>query len=120
MQEKVGVIAGKPMTRDEALKILNIEEAEAVDASGAKAVNIKPEEIMKRFDILIEKNQPDKGGSFYLQSKIYFAKQHLMKDFPEELNLSEWNPEGAGKKAMDKEEEDMAENKEGDDKSEKK
>ena len=29
---------------------------------------------MERFDQLIEKNQVDKGGSFYIQSKIYWAK----------------------------------------------
>ena len=28
-----------------------------------------------------------------------------MQDFPTELNMSVWNPEGAGRKAMDKEEE---------------
>ena len=58
---------------------------------------------MDRFDSLIEKNQVNKGGSFYIQSKIYWAKQHLMQDFPTELNLSQWNPEGHGKKAMEKE-----------------
>ena len=35
---------------------------------------------------------PAKGGSFYLQSKIYFAKEHLMQDFPPELNQSQFNP----------------------------
>ena len=39
------------------------------------------------------KNSTDKGGSFYLQSKIYFAKEHLMQDFPEELNTSKFNPD---------------------------
>ena len=32
-----------------------------------------------------------------------------MLDFPAEDNLSEWNPEGAGKKAMDKEPDDTTE-----------
>ena len=41
---------------------------------------------------------PDKGGSFYLQSKIYFAKEHIMQDFPSDLNVSKFNPsdDGAG------------------------
>ena len=30
-----------------------------------------------------------------------------MADYPADLNVSVWNPEGAGKKAMDKEEPDM-------------
>ena len=29
-----------------------------------------------------------------------------MQEFPQELNKSIWNPEGQGKKAMDKQEED--------------
>ena len=41
---------------------------------------------------MFEKNNPTKGGSFYLQSKIYFAKEHLMQDFPAELNKSKFNP----------------------------
>ena len=41
---------------------------------------------------MFEKNNPDKGGSFYIQSKIYFAKEHLMQDFPPELNKSQFNP----------------------------
>ena len=64
-----------------------------------------PKEIMDRFDVLIEKNQIEKGGSFYIQSKIYWAKEHLMQEFPKEENQSVWNPESQGKKAMDKEEE---------------
>ena len=66
---------------------------------------------MERFDKLIAKNQVNSGGSFYIQSKIYWAKQHLMQDFPTDLNLSQWNPEGAGKKAMDKEAEEEGEEK---------
>jgi len=43
---------------------------------------------MERFDTLIEKNTPEKGGSFYIQSKVFFAKEHLMQDFPPEMNDS--------------------------------
>ena len=74
MQDKMGVIAGKPMSRDEALKILNLDETVAADKAGDRSTDLDSETIMKRFDTLIEKNQPEKGGSFYLQSKIYFAK----------------------------------------------
>ena len=54
----MGMMAGRAMTRDEALKILNIEEEEKEE--------IDPEEVMDRFNTLIEKNQISKGGSFYL------------------------------------------------------
>ena len=47
------------MTRDEALLILNIEKPEGEEP-------IDPKVIMERFDTLIEKNQVEKGGSFYI------------------------------------------------------
>jgi len=47
-----------------------------------------PTKIMSRFDILSEKNSVEKGGSFYLRSKIYFAKEHLMQEYPADLNTS--------------------------------
>ena len=31
-------------------------------------------------------------ASFYLQSKVYFAKEFLMQDYPPELNISKFNP----------------------------
>ncbi len=51
---------------------------------------------MERFDILFEKNLPEKGGSFYIQSKLYFAKEFLMQDFPIEYNQSKFNPGSTG------------------------
>ena len=42
----------------------------------------------KMIEMIFEKNNPEKGGSFYLQSKVYFAKEHLMQDFPPEFNKS--------------------------------
>ena len=93
-----------PLTRDESIKILGIE---------SKVTNIKddidPQAIMERFEELFSRNDPEKGGSFYLQSKIYFAKEFLMQDHPVELNISKFNPtEDAGD---EKEEEVPEENK---------
>ena len=50
---------------------------------------------MERFDILFEKNAAEKGGSFYIRSKIFFAKEHLMQDWPPELNVSQVAKEDA-------------------------
>ena len=58
------------MTRDEAKQILEIGQNDSDDEDD----ELNPHEIMERFDILIEKNQISNGGSFYLQSKIYWAK----------------------------------------------
>jgi len=88
MKEQMGGMITKPMTRDEAIDILAIEVAE--DES------VDHEKVMERFEVLFEKNLPEKGGSFYVQSKIYFAKQHLMQDFPAEYDISKFNPGQAG------------------------
>ena len=102
----MGMLAGRPMTRSEAMLILNLaEEEEEKKGEEFPEETLDPKEIMERFDTLIEKNQIEKGGSFYVQSKIYWAKEHLMQEFPASENVSVWNPDGAGKKAMDKEEE---------------
>ena len=47
---------------------------------------------MERFEHLFSKNETENGGSFYLQSKVYFAKEFLMQDHPPELNVSKYNP----------------------------
>lgn len=47
-----------PMTRDEALKILNIDDDEEEEP--------EPKHIMDRFETIFEKNLPEKGGSFYI------------------------------------------------------
>lgn len=51
---------------------------------------------MERFDTLFEKNAAEKGGSFYIRSKIFFAKEHLMQDWPPELNVSQVMKESEG------------------------
>eukprot|EP00887_Chlorella_sp_A99_P001118 scaffold14.g1118.t1 len=61
---------GKQLTLQEAQMILGIE-------SGATW-----EEIVKKYDHLFEANQ--KSGSFYLQSKVYRAKERLEQEFKEQ------------------------------------
>ena len=56
---------------------------------------------MERFDVLFDKNDAGKGGSFYIRSKIFFAKEHLMQDWPPELNVSTIMKEGEGAAASD-------------------
>ena len=54
------------MDRDQAFQILNIVEAD-----------IGSETLEERYKRYMEANDPDKGGSFYLQSKIFRAKEFL-------------------------------------------
>ena len=71
-----------PMTRTEALQILNLHEAEKIEAA----------QIISQFEKFVEANEPSKGGSFYIQNKVYYAKEFLIKDFPPSENVSRFNP----------------------------
>ncbi|KAJ3259818.1 mitochondrial import inner membrane translocase subunit TIM16 [Boothiomyces macroporosus] len=52
------------MELDEAKKILDVERLEM-------------EEIKKKYEKLFEVNDPKNGGSFYLQSKVFRAKERI-------------------------------------------
>lgn len=58
------------MTLDEAHKILNVKPPPAGGQANA-------EEVMDRFKRLFDANDPAKGGSFYLQSKILRARERI-------------------------------------------
>uniref|UniRef100_A0A182ELE7 Mitochondrial import inner membrane translocase subunit tim-16 n=2 Tax=Onchocerca ochengi TaxID=42157 RepID=A0A182ELE7_ONCOC len=53
------------MSLQEAMKILNVQDP------------LKPEEIEKSYKHLFEINDKTKGGSLYLQSKVYRAKERI-------------------------------------------
>jgi hypothetical protein len=69
------------MTKSEALKILNFSEKEKLNAR----------QIIQRYEKYFENNDPNKGGSFYLQNKFYYAKEILIKDFPNEDTKSKFD-----------------------------
>ncbi|KAJ2313853.1 mitochondrial import inner membrane translocase subunit TIM16 [Coemansia sp. RSA 2611] len=60
------------ITVDESTKILNVED-----------VNNK-EELAKKFDHLFEANDPKKGGSLYLQSKVIRARERIEMHWAQE------------------------------------
>jgi len=62
----MGGIARGKMGADEALKILNMEKP-----------NLNKVLLEAQYKKFFENNNPDKGGSFYLQSKIFRAKEAL-------------------------------------------
>lgn len=72
-----------PMTKEEAIKILNIKSTDEISSKL----------IMDQFEKYMESNNPEKGGSFYLQNKVYYAKEFLMLDFQPEENTSKYNPD---------------------------
>lgn len=61
--------ASSGITLDEACKILNVKPPQGGEAN--------LEQVMERFKKLFDMNDPQKGGSFYLQSKILRARERL-------------------------------------------
>ncbi|QSZ30327.1 hypothetical protein DSL72_004849 [Monilinia vaccinii-corymbosi] len=57
------------ITLDEACKILNVKPP--------KEGKMDMEDVMSRFKKLFDTNDPKKGGSFYLQSKVLRARERL-------------------------------------------
>lgn len=80
------------LTLDEACKILNV--------SPPKSGNANLTETHERFKRLFDMNDPKKGGSFYLQSKVLRARERIEMEVreaerrkAEELELEEgWKP----------------------------
>ena len=60
------------MTLDEACRILNVKPPAGGQANA--------EEVMERYKRLFDANEPSKGGSFYLQSKIVRAKERFERE----------------------------------------
>lgn len=60
------------MTLDEATKILNVKPPKGADTD--------MEEVFDRFKRLFDANDPKKGGSFYLQSKVLRARERIEKE----------------------------------------
>ena len=75
--EAAAPVFGKRISRSEALQVLNLTEKE-----------VTPEAVQKQFDRYFAANDVSKGGSFYLQSKIYRAKE-LLTEFQEEKRREE-------------------------------
>mmetsp|Transcript_14680 Transcript_14680/g.18598 ORF Transcript_14680/g.18598 Transcript_14680/m.18598 type:complete len:136 (-) Transcript_14680:384-791(-) len=61
------VFGTRKMALDEAMLILNLESKTDLD----------PKKIQQQYDRYFQANAVEKGGSFYLQSKIYRAKEML-------------------------------------------
>lgn len=65
-------LISSPMSKQEALKILDLNSKE----------NITYSDIINKSEKLIELNNPEKGGSFYLQNKVFYAKEFLIEEYP--------------------------------------
>lgn len=54
---------------DEAYKVLNVKPAQGAE--------VDLELVAQRYKKLFETNDPKKGGSFYLQSKVHRARERI-------------------------------------------
>ncbi|KAF2473065.1 mitochondrial import inner membrane translocase-like protein subunit tim16 [Lindgomyces ingoldianus] len=66
------VFTSSNITMDEACKILNV--------GPSKMGQIDMEIVTERFKRLFDLNEPKKGGSFYLQSKILRARERIERE----------------------------------------
>lgn len=77
------------ITLEEAQQILNVQKLDS------------PEEIQKNYDHLFAVNDKAKGGSFYLQSKVFRAKERLDEELkaikPELKDKTDKPGDGSGK-----------------------
>jgi len=74
-------LASSGLTLEEACKILNVKPPQ-----GGKA---NMEDVMERFKRLFDVNDPKKGGSFYLQSKVLRARERIEMEVREAQRVSE-------------------------------
>jgi import inner membrane translocase subunit TIM16 len=81
------VVSGNRMALDQARQVLNVEKA------------YTRAQVQENFEKIFEANDPDKGGSFYIQGKVISAKETLLaclKEYEEEAKRA------AGKKEKEK------------------
>ena len=68
------VVRRKAMSRDQALEVLNFS------TTSTPAID----EILKQYERYFKANDPKKGGSLYLQSKVLRAKEALEYDLKQQ------------------------------------
>lgn len=90
-QQMARVAVRGKMQKEEALQILNMEHLNLGDVS--KLANNKAE-VAEKFKKMYDANDPSKGGSFYLQSKIYRAHEAIIREIdPESLEKEKMEAE---------------------------
>jgi hypothetical protein len=85
------------MTSRYSLPGMTLEEAQQI----LKVNKLEPDEIKKSYDHLFMVNDKSKGGSFYLQSKVFRAKERLddeLKGIKKEINEKAEESGGSEKK----------------------
>ncbi|KAL8867416.1 MAG: hypothetical protein Q9174_005682 [Haloplaca sp. 1 TL-2023] len=81
----INTFTSSGLTLDEACKILNVRPPQPGKAN--------MEETIERFKRLFDANDPTKGGSFYLQSKILRARERIELEVREAQQAAEMEAE---------------------------
>lgn len=81
----LNTLASSGLTLDEACKILNVKPPQSGEAN--------LEKVMERFKKLFDLNDPSKGGSFYLQSKILRARERIEMEVRESQRTAKYDQE---------------------------
>jgi import inner membrane translocase subunit TIM16 len=76
---KMGASSIAPMSKNEANAILGFEKNDK---------DVSSEEVKEAFERMYKLNDPDNGGSFYIQSKIYRAREYIENEMLKEGKLS--------------------------------
>ena len=75
---KAAGISGNGVSGSFAQEFGGINLSESMDILNLKGADAKDlKKIQNRYKILLEINDPEKGGSFYIQSKVYRAAERL-------------------------------------------
>lgn len=63
---------------------ISLEEAKEI----LDVKNLDPEEVKKRYEFLFNANESSKGGSFYIQSKVFRAKERIDQELKKQSGES--------------------------------
>eukprot|EP01083_Nonionella_stella_P006344 18418_1 len=85
-----GIFGKKKIAVDEAMLVLNLVKGD-----------VNPKAVQKQFDRYFAANAVEKGGSFYLQSKIYRAKEQLDEFIRETEEMKKQEASGSSSKDTD-------------------
>ncbi|CAE7939803.1 pam16 [Symbiodinium sp. KB8] len=78
------------MAVSQAKSILQLEESELTRAA-----------IMEAFQRHFDKNDPEQGGSYYLQCKVFHAREALLAELPDEDDSEDEEEQGPAKEIED-------------------
>lgn len=87
-QAAKAAVSGSRMPIDQARQILNLEKA------------FTREELVTQFDKYYKANDPDNGGSFYIQSKVFQARETLVNDLRRQAEAKSASKESEQKSEM--------------------